>query len=363
MANRVTESIISITSRALVAEVLGDRRRRERRPDPDQRGLIRGRDDHDGAAKRIAKIAFDELADLAASLTDERDHVDVRGRRCGRSSRAARTCRRRIQRRCRAAGPVRTAPGCRGRGPEVDALSDPRAARRRRAEAPSSIATRRPSSSPRPSSGLPSPSMTRPRSFGPTATRTGRSGRADAAFRADPAQLTERHQQRPARRGTRRPRSATGAGGCPRRRCTARRSPPAVQSTSTIRPIRSPTRPRRRARSLARIASVAARAAPTRPRPRVIDALGSGVIGIRPEARLLAAQRGRTISRASCSWESHRGVDLAKHSVRTITPPRRRAGRPWTSMCSMPPELGGLSGSADAVSSSRSSGLTAIVTR
>ena len=81
IAKRVTESIISITSLPCVAEVLGDRGRREGRPDAHQRRLVGGGDDHDRVRERVAEVALDELAHLAAALADQRDHVDLgRGR-------------------------------------------------------------------------------------------------------------------------------------------------------------------------------------------------------------------------------------------------------------------------------------------
>ena len=56
---------------ALVAEVLGDRGRGERRLDAHQRRLVGRRDDHDRARQAVAEVALDELAHLAAALADQ----------------------------------------------------------------------------------------------------------------------------------------------------------------------------------------------------------------------------------------------------------------------------------------------------
>ena len=81
IAKRVTLSIMSITSRPGVAEVLRDPRRDERRLDAHERRLIAGRNDHHRTAQaRFAQIALDEVAHFFAALADQRDHVDVGGR-------------------------------------------------------------------------------------------------------------------------------------------------------------------------------------------------------------------------------------------------------------------------------------------
>ena len=79
MARRVTESITSSTSCALVAEILGDRQRDKTGADAQRRGPVRGRDDHHGPLPALsAQVVFEKRAHLAVALADQRDHADVR---------------------------------------------------------------------------------------------------------------------------------------------------------------------------------------------------------------------------------------------------------------------------------------------
>ena len=83
-ANRVTLSIISSTSRPLVAKVLGDRRPDVGRPQADQGRFVAGCDHDDAAGQSVrAQILFQKLADFAAPFADQHDDVDV-----GRAARA-----------------------------------------------------------------------------------------------------------------------------------------------------------------------------------------------------------------------------------------------------------------------------------
>ena len=78
MAKRVTESIISSTFSARVAEVLGDRHGQEGAFDAREGGLVRGGDDHDGFAPAgFVEVFFEELAHFAAAFADQGDHIDV----------------------------------------------------------------------------------------------------------------------------------------------------------------------------------------------------------------------------------------------------------------------------------------------
>ena len=77
MATRVTLSMQQQDVLALVAEPLGDPGRGERGAQPHQRRLVGGRDDHDGARQALgAEVALEELAHLAAALTDQREDAD-----------------------------------------------------------------------------------------------------------------------------------------------------------------------------------------------------------------------------------------------------------------------------------------------
>jgi len=60
-----------------IPEVLGDRGGGERGTDPHQGRLVRRRHDHDRMRQRVPEVALDELADLAASLANQSDHVDL----------------------------------------------------------------------------------------------------------------------------------------------------------------------------------------------------------------------------------------------------------------------------------------------
>ena len=92
-------------------------------------------------------------------------------------------------------------------------------------------------------SGAPRPSSTRPSSASPTAMRNGAAGRRARGVPGPiPSQLAERHQQRAACRGSRRPRrapAASRAAASP----TMQTSPTSASSpvASMISPIRSPT--------------------------------------------------------------------------------------------------------------------------
>ena len=112
IAKRVTESIISSTSRpwsrkysAMAVATSAPRGAHERR-------LVAGRHDHHRARQSFRpEVALDEFAHLAAALADQRDHVDIGAVAWRASCPAARSCRRRSRRRCPSAA--------RGRGEQT----------------------------------------------------------------------------------------------------------------------------------------------------------------------------------------------------------------------------------------------------
>ena len=64
---------------ALIAEILGDRRRDERAARANERRLIAGRDDDHRAREPFgAERVLDEVANLATAFAEQRDDVDVR---------------------------------------------------------------------------------------------------------------------------------------------------------------------------------------------------------------------------------------------------------------------------------------------
>ena len=96
---------------------------------------------------------------------------------CGRSCRAASTCRRPSRRRCPCAGPCRRSAGRRCARTPVERLVDAAALRAGAAARRSSGSARAAASSgPLPSIGRPRPSMTRPSSSAPTGTREAAAG-------------------------------------------------------------------------------------------------------------------------------------------------------------------------------------------
>ena len=150
----------------------------------------------------VAEIALDELAHLAPALADERDHVDGGGGGAGDHAE---------QRGLADAGAgenAKTLPAAagneavQGAHAERDALADAGSVQRcggsgdRGAQArPLGPATATP---PSPSSGAPSPSMTRPSRWEPTGTRKGAPRGEDLRAGADALELAEGHQQRAA---------------------------------------------------------------------------------------------------------------------------------------------------------------------
>ena len=117
IATRVRLSIISTTSRAGVAEPLGDPGGDEGGAQPLDRRGVGGGDDDDRAGQPLgAEVVLEELADLAAALADQGDHRDLGVGAAGDHREQAWTCRRRSRRRCRCAGRGRRARGRRAPG-------------------------------------------------------------------------------------------------------------------------------------------------------------------------------------------------------------------------------------------------------
>ena len=64
--------------RSAVAEPLGDPGRDERRPEANERRLVRGRHDHDGPSEALgSEVVLDEFAHLTAAFADEGEDRDV----------------------------------------------------------------------------------------------------------------------------------------------------------------------------------------------------------------------------------------------------------------------------------------------